>query len=96
MGARSPAASPRPAARPQQAHPPAPVQHAPAPVQHAPAQGGMMSGIGGAVVTGMAMGTGSEIAHQAIRGIMGSGSSSNNGQAPAQQENTQQAPAQYA
>ena len=40
-----------------------------------------MSGLGGALATGAAMGVGSEIAHQAIRGVMGSGS----GHAPAQQ-----------
>jgi hypothetical protein len=34
----------------------------------------MMSGLGGALATGAAMGVGSEVAHQAIRGIMGSGS----------------------
>ena len=50
-----------------------------------------MSGLGGAVATGMAMGAGSEIAHQAIRGIMGSGSSGHG--APQQQ---QAAPVQYA
>ena len=33
----------------------------------------MMSGMGGAVVTGMAMGTGSAIAHEAVRSVMGSG-----------------------
>jgi hypothetical protein len=48
----------------------------------------------------MAMGAGSEIAHQAIRGIMGGGSS--HGHAPAQQAPVQQAapmqaaPVQYA
>lgn len=33
--------------------------------------GGMMSGIGSTIVTGMAFGAGSEIAHQAVRGMMG-------------------------
>jgi hypothetical protein len=52
--------------------------------QQAPAQGGgMMSGLGGTVMTGMAFGAGSEIAHQAVRGIMGSGSG--HGGAPQQQ-----------
>lgn len=62
-----------------------------------------MSGLGGALATGMAMGAGSEIAHQAIRGIMGSGSSGH-GQAPPQQQQyapmqaapMQAAPVQYA
>ncbi len=66
-----------------QSHPPA---------QAAPQSGGMMSGLGGALATGMAVGAGSEIAHQAIRGIMGGGSS----HAPAQQAPAQGAPAQYA
>ena len=61
-----------------------PVQHAP-PMQ-APAQGGgMMSGIGSTIMTGMAFGAGSEIAHQAVRGIMG-GSGSHGGQQVQQQD----------
>jgi hypothetical protein len=42
-----------------------------------------MSGLGGAMATGMAMGVGSEIAHQGIRAAMGGGSG--HGGAPAQQ-----------
>ena len=42
-----------------------------------------MSGLAGTVMTGMAFGAGSEIAHQAVRGIMGSGSGSSH--APAQE-----------
>lgn len=34
----------------------------------------MFSGLGSTLMTGMAFGAGSEIAHQAVRGIMGSGS----------------------
>ena len=48
-----------------------------------------MSGIGGMVVTGMALGAGSEIGHQAVRGLMGSGSGSHGAQgndAPVQQQ----------
>ena len=33
----------------------------------------MMGGIGGMVLTGMAFGAGSAIAHEAVRGVMGSG-----------------------
>jgi hypothetical protein len=51
----------------------------------------MMSGLGGALATGMAMGAGSEIAHQAIRGVMGSGSSGHGAASP-----QQAAPGQYA
>ena len=57
-----------------------------------------MSGLAGTVMTGMAFGAGSEIAHQAVRGIMGSGSSSHNeATAPAQAapEQTQQDPCYY-
>ena len=46
----------------------------------------MMSGMGGMVVTGMALGAGSEIGHQAVRGLMGSGSGHGQGEAPAQQQ----------
>ncbi len=43
--------------------------------QQAPAQGGgMMSGMGGMLMSGMALGAGSEVGHQAMRGLMGSGS----------------------
>ena len=50
-----------------------------------------MSGMGGMVVTGMALGAGSEIGHQAVRGLMGSGSGGHGGQseAPAQQQQQQ-------
>ena len=51
----------------------------------------MMSGLGGALATGMAVGAGSEIAHQAIRGIMGGGSS---GHGAPQQQQQQMAPQQ--
>ena len=51
--------------------------------------GGLMS----TVVTGMALGAGSEVGHQAVRAMMGGGSSSH---APAQEApQQQQAPAQY-
>ena len=49
--------------------------------QQVPAQRpGMMSGIGSTIMTGMAFGAGSEIAHQAVRGIIGGGH--NNGGSP--------------
>jgi len=50
----------------------APTQQAP-PV--APQRPGMMSGLGGTLMQGMAFGARSEVAHQAVRGIMGTGSS---------------------
>ena len=54
----------------------------------------MGGGLGSTLMTGMAFGAGSEIAHQAVRGMMGSGSG-NGGQAEGgQQQVAQQAPAQ--
>ena len=53
-----------------------------------------MSGLAGTVMTGMAFGAGSEIAHQGVRAMMGGGSGSSH--APAEQAPAQQAPAQYA
>ena len=47
------------------------------------AGGGMMSGLAGTVMTGMAFGAGSEIAHQGVRAMMGTGSGG--GHAPAQE-----------
>ena len=47
------------------------------PQQTKPAQqqtkqsGGFLSGIGSTIMTGMAFGAGSEVAHQAVRGVMG-------------------------
>jgi hypothetical protein len=51
--------------------------------------GGMMSGLGGTLMTGMAFGAGSEVAHQAVRGLMGSGSSSHGNSAPQEQQQQQ-------
>ena len=72
-----PSRSARTAAPPQHAHPPS------APTQQRP---GMASGLGGTLMQGMAFGAGSEVAHHAMRGVMGSGSGSEN------QEGHQQAP----
>ena len=83
--ARSTAAPPRPAPV-RQAPTPAPVQQAPA------AGGGMMSGIGGTIVQGMAFGAGSEVAHQAVRSMMGGGGG--HGNAPQQQQQVEQQPMQ--
>ena len=51
---------------------------------------GMFSGIGSTLATGMAFGAGSEVAHQAVRSVMGG--SSHSQQAPQQQvqQQTQQ------
>ena len=48
-----------------------------------------MSGLGGTLMTGMAFGAGSEIAHQGVRAMMGGGSG-HGGQAPAEQAPAQQ------
>ena len=83
--ARTPAAAPRPPAQ-------APPRQAP-PMAQAPAQGGgMMSGLAGTVMTGMAFGAGSEIAHQGVRAMMGGGSG--HGSAPQEGAPAQQAPMQ--
>lgn len=58
-----------------------------APRQAAPPQqksGGMMSGLGGVMMQGMAFGAGSEVAHRAIGGLMGG--SGHQQAPPAQQE----------
>ena len=55
-----------------------------------------MSGIGSTIVTGMAFGAGSEIAHQAVRSVMGGGSGhGGQGHAPVEQQQQQMAPAEY-
>ena len=54
----------------------------------------MGGGLGSTLMTGMAFGAGSEIAHQAVRGMMGSGSGHGGGQAEGGQQVAQQAPAQ--
>lgn len=52
---------------------PMPAQNAPQTQQKS---GGLLSGIGSTIMTGMAFGAGSEVAHQAVRSVMG-GSSHN-------------------
>ena len=62
------------------------------PVQpQAQKSGGLLSGIGSTIAQGMAFGAGSEIAHQAVRSLMG-GSSSHSQPAEQQQQQQQQAP----
>mmetsp|Transcript_12051 Transcript_12051/g.17671 ORF Transcript_12051/g.17671 Transcript_12051/m.17671 type:complete len:149 (+) Transcript_12051:93-539(+) len=67
----APVPAPRPAAQP------------PAP-QQASSGGGMLSGIGSTIAQGMAFGTGSAIAHQAVGAV--AGSLSGGGAAPAEQQ----------
>ncbi|KAK3281136.1 hypothetical protein CYMTET_11058 [Cymbomonas tetramitiformis] len=64
---------PRPAARapPPSPPPPAAAPPPPAPMQQQQSGGGMMSGIGGMVAQGMAMGAGSAIGHKAVDGVFG-------------------------
>lgn len=77
---RSSFAASKPAPQPQSR----PTQ----PMQQTQQSGGMLSGIGSTIMTGMAFGAGSEVAHQAVRGLMG-GSSHN------QVQEQQQQPQQY-
>lgn len=68
-----------------------PRQSAPTQTPTAPPRtGGMGSGLMGTLVQGMAFGAGSEVAHQAIRGVMGGNSHS----APQQQQEANGAPAE--
>ncbi len=74
----------------------APARPPPRVSQPAPQQsGGMLGGggIGSMLMTGAALGAGSEVGHMAVRSLMGSGSGGH-GEAPAQQAPAQQAPAQ--
>ena len=54
---------------------------------------GMFGGFGSTLVQGMAFGAGSEVAHQAVRGIMGTGSGHSQ-PAEQQQQQYQQQPQQ--
>lgn len=68
-----------------------PMPTAPTATTTAPQSGSMLGGIGSTIMTGMAFGAGSEIAHQAVRGVIGSGSKeSTEHQAPQQQQQQQQ------
>ena len=73
FGSRKPAARapPKPAARPSSSAPATrPSAQTPAPQQSG--GGGMMSGLGSTIAQGMAFGTGSAMAHQAVGAIAGS------------------------
>jgi len=64
---------------------------APPPSQAAPARPGMLGGIGSTIAQGMAFGAGSEVAHQAVRSVMG-GSSHHTEQAQSSAPQTQADP----
>lgn len=88
-GGSSRSRSPSPAPPPRQTT--APTRPMPAqtqPTAQTQQSGGFLSGIGSTIMTGMAFGAGSEVAHQAVRSFMGGSSHSNN----APQEQQQQAP----
>lgn len=55
----------------------------------------MLGGLGGMIMQGMAFGAGSEVAHQAVRGVMGSDSHSQQQQQPQQYQQQQQPQQQY-
>mmetsp|Transcript_13053 Transcript_13053/g.24920 ORF Transcript_13053/g.24920 Transcript_13053/m.24920 type:complete len:133 (+) Transcript_13053:85-483(+) len=82
----APARAPAPAARaPPPAAPPPPS--APPPMAAPPQQsGGMLSGMAGMVAQGMAIGTGSAIAHHAVDGVMGAMSGGSSAPTPAPQQ----------
>ncbi|CDW79040.1 cox19-like chch family protein [Stylonychia lemnae] len=67
---------------------PTPIIYPQAMMQSPSTGGGMMSGIGSTIVTGMALGAGSEVGHQAVRSLMGGSSGSHD--APNQQQATSQ------
>lgn len=104
MGARrAPAAAPRrappsrPASTSARAPAPAPPTSTPAPMQAAkPSGGGMLSGIGSTIMQGMAFGTGSAVAHQAVGAAVGAfsggGGDSSSGQQQAAVPETSQQP----
>ena len=83
---RSPSRSSFGSSKPASQAPTRPTQ-APAPAQST--GGGMFSGLGSTLMTGMAFGAGSEVAHQAVRGMMG-GSSHNQVQEAPQEAQTYQ------
>jgi hypothetical protein len=58
------------------------------PQQATSSSGGFLGGIGSTIMQGMAFGAGSEVAHQAVRGLMGGSSSHSN-------QEVQQQPQQY-
>lgn len=64
--------SPSPSSPPRQAF----TATRPIPTQAQPQQksGGLFSGIGSTIMTGMAFGAGSEVAHQAVRAVTGGSS----------------------
>lgn len=90
-GSRGGSRSPPPrssfaASKPQPTYTQAPMQ----PQTQARTGGGMMSGIGSTIMTGMAFGAGSEVAHQAVRSVMGGGSHSAHQQQQQQPQQYQQ------
>ena len=48
------------------------TQAPPRPTQHSQPSGGVFPGLGSMLMTGMAFGAGSAVAHQAVRGLTGS------------------------
>ena len=67
---RGRSSSPQPPPRQTQA-PTKPMPQQTQPQTQAKSGGGFLSGIGSTIMTGMAFGAGSEVAHQAVRSVMG-------------------------
>lgn len=95
---------PRGGSRGRSSSPAPPPRQAPTASRPMPAQqttpvqtssgGGLLSGIGSTIMQGMAFGAGSEVAHQAVRSLMGG--SSHSQQAPQQAPQQQQtSPCQF-
>ncbi len=74
-GSRGPSRSPPPRSS-FTASKPMPSQQPRMQVPPQTQSGGMLGGIGSTIMTGMAFGAGSEVAHQAVRGMMGGSSHS--------------------
>lgn len=89
-GSRGPSRSPPPRSSTTASRPQPTQTQTQVPPQPATQSGGLLSGIGSTIMTGMAFGAGSEIAHQAVRGLMGGSSSSQQPAQQAPQQNTQQ------
>lgn len=77
-GSRGTSRSPPPRSSTTTTRPPPPQHNTTVPPQQTQRSGGLLSGIGSTIMTGMAFGAGSEVAHQAVRGLMGGSSHSNN------------------
>lgn len=82
--------SPSPSRSATTATRPMPAQQPPMQPQAQQKSGGLLSGFGSTIMQGMAFGAGSEVAHQAVRSVMGGSSSHSEPQQAQQQQAPQQ------